>query len=1222
MGLCQQISNIYKIHVPAYVADTTMLVKCFCSLLSASSKHRPLILILDGVDDSIHCCNAELFWWLPPSLPQFTKIILSVTEDKGANQNPCRQGNRVLLLNVTPTRRDCNDNLKMKLLENQRKITSGQQVYVNRSLGSHTSPLQMLLLFKEVKEWKSHQDVDGQPLGENAYQSIEIFFQKLEKKYGYEFMSRMLSYITLSRSGIGEVELVDVLSADDMALTQLYHVHDAVGMLRVPDWLIANILHDLKDCIAYRVVTGCRLLWWTNRLYQKVVAQRYLQSQEIICKLHASMCDYFGGRWANGRAKSISTNQRDNLEPKEQHSKSLSTIVNGLAKIYIDRQLPSQPWSFNGRCMAIPNIRKALDLPYHLKESGKLVNLYNDVLMAVPYYKTLLNTGHINSLIHTVEDAAIILEREDVYLIYDMLKETRCLLIENPNGFEMIMQSKLVPLVFLYPCLSRFAKQIYSKAMKNSFLIIVNSAQFRLTPAKAEFQGSPDVVTILELTTKSQLLLVLQDGGVYTWSRRKKPALVYQLPKDMEVISATLENEGPHLALATSRQSVVLLDCTSWTFLNEIRNTAEEAQLIPHGYHLSQSMLFVCFENSPMVSIYNVQSGDLLKEVPFAQNITYYACVGNGDHIVIGQTDAIFIYDHYFSSEKITLQMDISELGIRDVYMYDSDVYVVNIAGHLRIWSTADPSKPGLSFEHYSNEVCTNVISTECSTKYLLICKSTILDVWETLTLEKSSFRPPQKDKFISCIISQSGEQVIASLENVPSVWVWSILSGQCISVIDIQLGAVTQFTKSLRLNVLGAKTQSNCVLLWDLEAIASPTAYSKTGRPVRSILCCEGGYAYTSDGSDVVCQWAIPSSKMKALFKHRDPVEIISVTSSGEFLITSVTSELYVWETDTGLNRHCIQCNSVSQLLIVPNSNFVVTLCKDGVSRVWKPKTGTTVCKIHTPLSQALVTDEGTFLVGLNDRRLLAISLWSGYVSKEFNSTLDPGVIVAFRCLHSNPDFIVLMTSSAEIYTWNMVEETFCHFSKVSIPLPVLSCFFEVSSDGDIIVITVGGEVNVLRAVDLKHCILHNPTSILYQYLTRGGQYLLYILSNNPLSHCDCDFHGNPTLNLIEVITGRRVAHCHLGKTPCAMTVSDEDGTVYIGFGDGTLGLYSIAGKWKDNKKIGTFLTFKDESKEEAPLVNIHEGKASAEILWNESNSPSSSLDCSGDEETPSDKE
>ncbi|XP_056417212.1 NACHT and WD repeat domain-containing protein 2-like isoform X2 [Hyla sarda] len=1205
MGLCQQLSNIYKVPVQAYVDDMTMLVECFCGLLLIPSKQRPLILILDGVENLIHCCNAEPFWWLPSSLPQFTKIILSITEDKCVNENQGSHGDQVLLLHVKPTRKECNDNLTIKLLNNRRKITSGQQIYVNRSMGSHTSPLQMLLLFKEVKGWKSHHDVDSQPLGENAYQSMERFFQKLETKYGYEFISRILSYITLSRSGIGEVELVDVLSADDISLTQLYHVQDTVGVLRIPDWLIANILHDLKDCIAYRVVMGHRLLWWTNRLYHKLAAQRYLKSQEVICKLHASMCDYFGGRWANGRAKLISANQRNNLQAKEQHFKSISSVVRGLAKIYVNRKLPSQPWSFIGQRMAIYNIRKAFDLPYHLKESGKLVNLYNDVLMVVPYYKTLLNTGHINTLISTVEDAAKILERNEVYLICDILKETRCLLNENPNGFEIIMQSKMVPLTSLYPCLSKFAKHIFSEAMKSSFLIILNSAQLVLPPTKVEFQESSIVVTMLEMTTKSQLLIVLQSGGIYTWSRKNNPSLVYQLPKDMKVTNAALENKDLHLALFTNRQSIVLVDCSSWTFLKDICDGVQEAQLIPQSHLLSQSMLFVCFVNSPLIRIYSVPSGDLLREVPFAQNITYFACVGNGDNIVIGQADVIIVYDDGFVSEKISLQVEASKNGIQDVYIHGSDVYVIDIAGHLRIWNIADPSKPELSDEHYSNEVYTNVISTEFSTKHLLICKMTTLDVYETLTLEKNSFKPPHKDKFLSCALSQSGEQVIALLEKVPSLFVWSIQNGQCISMIDVQLDTVTQLTKSPQLNLLGAITQNNSVLLWDLKAIASPTAYYKTGNPIRSIVIgSKEGNAYTSDGSDVVCQWDIPSSKMKALFKHSDPVEIMRVTSNGDFLITSVTSEIYVWETDTEINRHRIQCKSVSQLLIVPHNNFAVTLCNDGVSRVWKPITGATVCKIRTQLSQAVVTEEGTFVVGLNGNRLLAISLWSGFVSKEFSCNHDHDSIVAFRCLRSNPDFVVFMTSSAEIYTWNIVEETFCHFSKVSIPLPVLRCFFEVSSDGDIIVIRVGEEVNVVRAVDRKQCILYTSTSILYQHLTSDGQYFIYVLHNNPVSHCDCDFHGNPTLNVLEIINGRRVGHCHLGKMPCAMTVSDEDGTVCIGFADGTLGLYSIAGKWKENKKIETFLTFsnKNESNEEASPLNMYEGKTPVEIIWNES--------------------
>ncbi|XP_063806705.1 NACHT and WD repeat domain-containing protein 2-like [Pseudophryne corroboree] len=983
-GLCQQLANIFRIQIPAQEDDIIVLAERFLSLLSASTGQRPLVLLLDSVDN-LMCCerNGEPSWWLPSPLPQFTKIIVSATRDNSVNQTLPWRPDQVLFLELKPTRKECNDNLKKNLLNEQRKITSGQQIYVNRSLGSCTTPLQVLLLYKEVMGWKSHHDVGDQCLGESAYQSTEILFHKLENKYGYEFIFRALSYVTLSRSGTGEAELVDLLSADDVVLAQLYHVHEALEMLRVPDWLVANILLDLEGCIAYRVVAGYRLITWTNRLYQQVVSKRYLKSPEVVHKLHAHMCNYFSGRWVSGRAKSISGKQNNRPQRDAQQSKTVTTGSDPLAKIYIDRRLPSQPWSFNGHLgrTDIGNVRKALELPYHLKECGQLDILYTDVFMALPYYKTLLKSGHLNSLIHSMEDAAMLMGKEEVYLICDLLKETRCLLNDHPKAFEMIVQSKIMPLASIYPCLLTFVKQIFYESIKNSFLVILNSSVFKLPVIKIQFQQPSTIVSLLEMRTKSQLIIVLQRGFVYTWSRRKRLCLEYQSINGSEIIGASLENEGRYLALSTRQGSIILLDCFTWTLLNEISNTAQEVDFMPKGCTLCNEMLIVYFENTPMVRVFNVLSGKILKEIIFAEKLTYFAIVDNGKYTTLGQTNTLIIYNTEFFSRKIVLQMDHLKHVICDVYIQGTDVYVIDKAGNITIWNIADPSKPQLVGVVNSVDGHDEVISTEYSPDRLLICRPTTFDVWETLTWEKNNFSIRLKEKFISCVLSYSGEEIIAAVENVSSLFVWCRKSGQCISMVHLEPDALPFLTKSLQLNLLQAVTKT--------------------------------------------------------------------------------------------------------------------------------------------------------------------------------------------------------------------------------------------SSNGDVLIITEGGTVNVLSMQEQNLCILHTPNAVLYQHLTKDGKYLIYLCQGCE-SHCRCDYHANPVLNVIEVLDGRKIGQCHLGKVPCAMTVSGDDGTVCVGFADGTLGLYSIGRKWKGNEVTEIFFSLcgKKESVDDDVPVKIYRENISADIVWKDSTSVDSSLDCSLDKE------
>ncbi|XP_077307178.1 NACHT and WD repeat domain-containing protein 2-like [Lithobates pipiens] len=1218
-GLCQQLSDIYMAQVPLHLDDINKITGSFHSLLSLASMERPLVLIVDGIDNLTHCDSGDIFCWLPSLLPEFSKIILSMSQEFFLDQNSCQKLRQVYSITVRPTRKDCNDNLKVNLLKERRKITSGQQVYVNRSLTNCATPLQMHLVFKEVMGWKSHQDVDEQSLGQSIYELTERLFHKLEIKYGYELVFRALSYITLSRSGIGEAELVDVLSADNMALAQLYHVYDSVPSLRIPDWLVSNILLDLKGCVSSRIIMGCRLIWWTNRLYQQVVTKWYLSDQEVIRNLHENMCDYFSGRWAGRRAKSITVKPTINLQSEKRKLKSITKAQD---KLYIDRRLPSQPWFFVVRSgmeqTLIGNTKKAFDLPYHLKECGKLDGLYNNVLMVLAYYKTLLKSGHLNALIWSVKDAATQIGREEVTLISNILQEARCLLTDSPNAFEVIVQSKLVPLLSVYPCIFRFAKKIISESIKSSSMVIWNSALFKIPAIKIHFQESSQIVSILSAKTKPELIVVFQNGHIYTWCKGKHTDLEHKISLDIEIIGATLDSKDSYLALCTSKQSIILLDYSSWALLNEIFHVPRENVLTPKTYHPANNFLFVWYENTQRVTIFNILSGEKLKELYFDQKFNYFACIGEGQYLSLQQSNTLHLYSTINVCQKIILQMDTLKHVIFDVYIHELCVIVIDKFGNIRLWNIEDPCKPQLLDELYSTDVQEEVCFTEYASKMILICRSTTFEVWKTSTWEKVSFKSPHQDKFMFCAFSHCGDVIIAAVENVHSLFVWSIENGQLISMVNLEC-QVSLLIKSLELNLLGTVTKSNSLTLWDMKSVSIPTACFQTGRPFQSLILCPlGSHAYTSDGSDIVCKWHIPSCRLLAFFQHRDVVEMMRVSPNGELLITSETSgEIYIWELDSGINTHCIHSSPISQMLITPNSSFMVTLCEGGGSMVWRPSTGSSVCKILTFVSSAVITPEGTFVIGVNNNRLLAINLWSGFVCKSFCCDDGTSSIAAFQCLANHPDFIVLLTSNADLYTWNVVEETVCHHVKLSIQLSLPLPLFQISSNGDFIVITLSGTINVINSLVRKHYVLHIPTSILHQHLTKDGKYLIYICHERS-SKCNCDFHVNPVLNMIEVHSGKKIVQYHLGKMPCVMMALDEYGMVCVGFEDGTLGLFSVAGKWKGSKMLKDFLSFSSrEESTDMECVQIYKCKSSTDILWDDSVSSDFSLGCSLDEET-----
>ncbi|KAM4796157.1 NACHT and WD repeat domain-containing protein 2-like [Rhinophrynus dorsalis] len=1220
--LCQQLADAYQKEIPGYLEDISALRQCFVNLLSASSKQSPLILILDAVDHVTFDVDVRTLWWLQFPLPQFTKIIISVTQDKNVSSDLVKSlhHDQVLFLAVTPLRKECNKNLRQSLLEKNRKITSGQQVYVNRSLELNTSPLQVLLLLREVMRWKSHQDIGSESLGENTHETIERLFHKLEIKYDYEILSRALSYITLSRSGIGEAELVDLLSIDDMVLDHLYPSHENVDILKVPDWLVASILLDLKECLSQIIITGHRVVSWTNSLYKSVVCKRYLSCQEIVQELHKNMCHYFSGRWASGRPRSKPVKEMQNPLQGEIPPNVRNKCHNAPTKPYADCQFPSQPWFFTVQSIHqnadTGNIRKAYELPFHLKKCGKLDDLYNDVLMVLPYYKVLLRYGKLNLLINTIEDAAQLTGRKDVYFICETLKEVRCLI--NENSLDIILQSKMMPLVYPYPCLLRFVKNLYFEGIKNSSIIVWHSPLIKVPVNKIQYQNSSSVINVFEMKAESLLIIVFENGSVYTWDMKNNLNLRYQLFAEIKGIA--IEKECRYLAICTVNHLFILLDCISWTELHEIIGygceDANKNKFIPKSFHFSNTSLFVCFENSATVRIYSVLSGEVTNEFIFPQEVTFFACDSSDKYTVLGQPNKILICDNKNFSNQISLSIDHSRHLIGDVYIYKSVVYIIDKAGNINVWDIAHPAKPQLFDEIEANEEYNEVIYTDFSPEWLLMCRSKHIDVWETKNWVKNSFKAPQGNTFICCVFSHSFEEIIAAVENARSLFVWNRESGQCISTISLEHGVLTQLSKCHGLSKLVAVTTDQFLMLWDLKSVASPKSYFQTGRSVVSVvLCPKGTKAYTADGSDMVCRWNITCCQIIDLFHHDDNVEVITLTATGELLVTSLTSGyIYVWVTETGENIHLIQSSPVSQFLITPKTHFVVSLCENGISRVWKPTTGNTVCTIHPFLSQAVVTPESTFLVGIDNRRLLAVSLWSGCICKEFHNADKSDSILAFQCLKTHPNFIVLITNNADLYTWNVVEETICHLCKLPASLSQpCNLFFNLSFDGSIMVTTQDRTVNVINSSNGKLAVFYAPHAILHQHLTKDGKYFIYVCNNND-KDCRCDFHLNPVLHVMKTFNGESIGQCYLGKMPSTLSMSEDESTICIGFEDGTLGLYSIVEMCESHTRMKKCISaMKNTEKRAYSTVKIHKGKQSPNIIWTDS------MDCSlnGENET-----
>lgn len=141
-------------------------------LTQRPSSKQPLCLILDGLDHMEKTLWSELACSLPTPLPPNVKVVLSVSPSFSARMS----GGVALSLVPLPAleRKQCVKMVASLLSSCGRRVTSGQQVLVNRALSSCCLPLYIQLLQQHTALWRSGEfedDTSTKPKKKKKHQS-------------------------------------------------------------------------------------------------------------------------------------------------------------------------------------------------------------------------------------------------------------------------------------------------------------------------------------------------------------------------------------------------------------------------------------------------------------------------------------------------------------------------------------------------------------------------------------------------------------------------------------------------------------------------------------------------------------------------------------------------------------------------------------------------------------------------------------------------------------------------------------------------------------------------------------------------------------------------------------------------------------------------------------------------------------------------------------------
>ncbi|XP_072718930.1 NACHT and WD repeat domain-containing protein 2 isoform X1 [Ciconia boyciana] len=1227
-SICEQLAVNYRCLVQSYPKKIHDLRDLFINLLNESSFHRPLVIIFDALEQLTDSDDGRKLWWLPIHLPRSVRIILSTLPNKHGILQKLRcliheEDNYIEL--TARDRKMCSQVLKHQLLRVKRKVTSGQQIYVNEAFSKCTLPMFVNLTFREVRNWRSHKDVDESSLCVTVHESIEQLFWSLENKCGSRLLSRALGYITMSKSGLSEMELEDILALDNSVMYELSESVRESNPLRIPYIYIARLKEGLQGYLIERQVKNVTLLLWANRHLHLIAQKLYLHNEEDLHEMHTVMAEYFLGVWSGGRRKPFYSNDQYLNGCPDHDSRGLNEDEKHcMDQTAFDRQAPDQPWVF--QCNPLEpdiffiNHRKMTELIHHLTRCGKTDDLLYGVIMNFSWLYTMIRIGQFDKALSDIELAYTYSQEKELKFLASTLRSIKFKVVKYPGSLSAELQQRLLPVVSSLPKLRHLLLECDKDGPKYCSIVPLHSSMdVTYSPERLPLSSSCMHVTeILPTFNPSTIIAALENGSISTWDVETRQLLRQITTAPSVILGMKLTSDEKYLVVATTKNTLLIYDNINSCLLSEVEikgskhcGTGGGSSFI-NGFTLSVNHALAWLEASKDVTVIDLLYGWPLYHFHCWYEVTCVQCSPDGVYAFCGQylnTATIF---HLGSGEKLaTVTSEFSGGFVKFLLILDTaqEMVMVDNEGSLSVWNTEEIANPQLTDDFDCRREDSEVVSIELSEDQsaILICKALSIELLDTRVWKVAEkFRAKHNERFISAVLSKNGNCIIASMENTSAIFVWRRDTGQCMASLQEISGTIVRLIKSNHHNMLLSLSTSGVLSIWDIDIITAMSNIDKSGKPIqRLVLPARGELIYTLDGSDSVHKWNFSTGFIEAVFKHEGIVENCVLTSSGEIMVTSDDKcSQYVWHTVSGENIFRINGQKISELMITHNDQFVVSLCEQNASRVWRLATGHRVCNILVALQNAFITTANTFVVGMAKNKVLAVSLWTGSITKKFCCD-DGASIVDIKLIPDCPDIIVFITSTETVNIWSLTEEVICR--RVQLPTNFLKNLedIEISPNGKLGIITRGDEnINVLDLYSGKLRVVHAPGVIWRQRLSRDGRYLVYICFR---SEEDDDNGAVSSLIVMRLADGKNIGACSLYKTPTFLALSQRHLNIIIGFDDGSIGTYTVVDRVDAALKIKIATSnsrqiFNNTTQVIRPKCHNYSFKVTADCIWRES--------------------
>ncbi|XP_077866984.1 LOW QUALITY PROTEIN: NACHT and WD repeat domain-containing protein 2-like [Saccoglossus kowalevskii] len=223
-----------------------------------------------------------------------------------------------------------------------RTLTPEQEQGILKVLNKRCEPLYLRCILHECCTWKSF---DG-PKDIPSTEITSLFEYSLNTYSSKQVEERALTYLTASKNGLTDNEIVDLLLCDETLEMYPKEQKD----IRWPTGIWVELRNLLDVYIQDTSLGDGSITWrWSHDAFREVAEQRFLPSEEIRISIHAYMSSYFDG--SLGKTSEQTHRKNPHLDPGIiKHPIILTPAASGddaLTRkiIYNQRRLMELPWA-------------------------------------------------------------------------------------------------------------------------------------------------------------------------------------------------------------------------------------------------------------------------------------------------------------------------------------------------------------------------------------------------------------------------------------------------------------------------------------------------------------------------------------------------------------------------------------------------------------------------------------------------------------------------------------------------------------------------------------------------------------------------------------------------------------------------------------------------------------------------------------------------------------